>query len=122
MLNGLLRGLDIESKERLHGCGYRGKISVSEKENPTQNGFPVGFCFSLFINYMKHKSFDELEMNKYKEILENTDTNDSLTYKVNKMLYEISVDIYNLTQRQMKHKMYYRNKDDAPVKKKMKNN
>ena len=66
---------------------------------------------------MKHKSFDELEMNKYKEILENTDKNDSLTYKVNKMLYEISVDIYNLTQRQMKHKNY-RSREDEPVKKK----
>ena len=70
---------------------------------------------------MKHKSFDELEMNKYKEILENTDKNDSLTYKVNKMLYEISVDIYNLTQRQMKHKNY-RSKEEEPIKKKMKNN
>ena len=62
---------------------------------------------------MKHKSFDELEMNKYKEILENTDTNDSLTYKVNKMLYEISVDIYNLTQRQMKHKNYRSKEEDT---------
>ena len=66
---------------------------------------------------MKHKSFDELEMNKYKEILENTDKNDSLTYKVNKMLYEISLDIYNITQQQIKHKMYYRSKEEEPIKK-----
>ena len=66
---------------------------------------------------MKNKSFDESEMKKYEEILRNTDKNDSLTYKVNTMLYEISLDIYNLTQHQMKHKMYYRNKEDEPVKK-----
>jgi len=65
---------------------------------------------------MKNKSFDELEMQKYEEILKNTDKNDSLTYKVNKMLYEISVDIYNLTQRQMKHKNY-RSKEEEPIKK-----
>ena len=70
---------------------------------------------------MKNKSFDELEMQKYEEILRNTDINDSPTYKVNKMLYEISVDIYNLTQRQMKHKNY-RSKEEEPIKKKMKNN
>ena len=61
---------------------------------------------------MKNKSFDESEMKKYEEILKNTDKNDSLMYKVNKMLYEISVDIYNITKQQMKHKMYYRNKED----------
>ena len=67
---------------------------------------------------MKNKSFDESEMRKYEEILKNTDKNDSLMYKVNKMLYEISVDIYNITKQQMKHKMYYRRREDEPVKKK----
>ena len=67
---------------------------------------------------MKNKSFDESEMKKYEEILKNTDKNDSLMYKVNKMLYEISVDIYNITKQQMKHKMYYRSREDEPVKKK----
>ena len=67
------------------------------------------------------KSFEESEMNKYEEILKNTDKNDSLMYKVNKMLYEISVDIYNITKQQMKHKMYYRSREDEPVKKKPRN-
>ena len=65
---------------------------------------------------MKNKSFDESEMKKYEEMLRNTDKNDSLTYKVNKMLYEISLDIYNLTQRQMKHNNY-RSKEEEPIKK-----
>ena len=67
------------------------------------------------------KSFEESEMNKYEEILKNTDKNDSLTYKVNKMLYEISLDIYNITKQQMKHKMYYRSREDEPIKKKPRN-
>ena len=70
---------------------------------------------------MNRKSFEESEMKKYEEILRNTDKNDSLTYKVDKMRYEISVDIYNLTQQQMKHKMYHRSKEDEPVKKKPRN-
>ena len=70
---------------------------------------------------MNRKSFEESEMKKYEEILRNTDKKDSLTYKVNKTLYEISVNIYNLTQQQMKHKMYYRSKEDEPVKKKPRN-
>ena len=70
---------------------------------------------------MNRKSFEESEMKKYEEILRNTDKNDSLTYKVDKMRYEISDDIYNLTQQQIKHKMYYRSKEDEPVKKKLRN-
>ena len=69
---------------------------------------------------MKNKNFDESEMKKYEEILRNTDKNDSLMYKVNKMLYEISVDIYNITKQQMKRKLY-RNREDEPVKKKPRN-
>ena len=68
---------------------------------------------------MKNKSFDESEMKKYEEMLRNTDKNDSLMYKVNKMLYEISVDIYNITKQQMKRKLY-RNREDEPIKKKHK--
>ena len=68
---------------------------------------------------MKNKSFDESEMKKYEEILKNTDKNDSLMYKVNKMLYEISLDIYNITQQQMKRRLC-RSKEDEPVKKKLK--
>ena len=70
---------------------------------------------------MKNKNFDESEMKKYEEILRNTDKNDSLMYKVNTMLYEISVDIYNITKQQMKHKSYYRSKEEEPVKKKPRN-
>ena len=65
---------------------------------------------------MKNKSFEESEVKKYEAIL-NTEDIDSFTYKLNRLLYEISVDIYNLTQQMMKRKMYCRSKEEEQVKK-----
>ena len=72
---------------------------------------------------MKNKRPDESEMKRREEILKNTVNDNGFTYNVNRILYETSVKVYNLTQRIMTRKIVYcKSKEDEPAKKERKLN
>ena len=68
----------------------------------------------------KRKSVDESEMKRCEEMLKNN--TDGIYHNMNKFLYENAVEIYNLRQSILKCRMYRWNKEEEPIKKKIKNN